>query len=139
MRGRGEGGAGKGTGQFLLKTTLSGPDRVFLLRKTLSGPDRVFEANSKPQTQPGGVGGCGEGERGGQGRGRASFCSKQPYLGQIGCFCSEKPYQGQIGFLKPIPSPKPNQEGWGGAGKGRGGGREGDGPVFAQNNPIWAR
>ena len=43
MRGRGEGGAGKGTGQFLLKTTLSGPDRVFLLKTTLSGPDRCSQ------------------------------------------------------------------------------------------------
>ena len=81
MRGRGERGAGKGTCQFLLKKTLSGPDRVFLLRKTLSGPDRVFEANSKPQTQPGGVGGCGGGGEGEAGKGTGQFLLKTTLSG----------------------------------------------------------
>ena len=87
MRGRGEGGARKGTGQLLPKKTLSGPDRVFLRKKNYLGQigfccsekDRVFEANSKPQTQPEGVGGAGEGRGGGREGDGPVFAQQKPY------------------------------------------------------------
>ena len=97
--GEGRGGGGReGDGPVFAQQKPYRPDRVFLLLKTLSGPDSVFEANSKPRTQPGGVGG---------------------YLGQIGLFCSQKPYLGPIGFLMPIPSPKLGWCGGGERGRGR--------------------
>ena len=91
--GRGRAGFLLNIGFFLLKKTLSGPDRVFLLQNPSLGLDRVREANSKPQTQPGGSGVAGRGE-GGQGRGRASFLLKKTLSGPDRVFLLKKALSG---------------------------------------------